>query len=180
MEWQRVPGSTRLMILGLGRRGDGSALGWKYMPNGKWFYFDANNYPLPNLVLWPTETKVLRDRNRGLIYGSWVNLANGSGSGLMTTVLFTLAGSTCLTASGSADENAGNPLMKTGLVITASGSCTVDANSGMSNDWVECLIMSERKARLNLMVLLFLVGLLLQMARPVADPNTTVLSLVFR
>ena len=36
------------------------------------------------------------------------------------------------------DENAEYPLMKTGLVITASGSYYVDVNSGMkANDWVE-------------------------------------------
>ena len=103
MEWQRIPGSTRLMILGLGRQEMalctqvGSTC---QMASGSTLML-TTAITLP-LVLWLTET-----RSTTLIRIVVWFTAVGSillmeiGSGLMTTVLFTLAGSTCLTASGS-------------------------------------------------------------------------------
>lgn len=121
--------------------GDGSLhAGWKYMPNGKWFYFDANNsYHATFGLMTDGNKKYYIDQNRGLIYGGWVNLANGDWIWLNDDG--TLYSGWKYMSNGKwfyFDENAEYPLMKTGLVITASGSYYVDANSGMkANDWVE-------------------------------------------
>ena len=121
--------------------GDGSLhAGWKYMPNGKWFYFDANNsYRATFGLMTDGNKKYYIDQNRGLIYGGWVNLANGDWIWLNDDG--TLYSGWKYMSNGKwfyFDENAEYPLMKTGLVITASGSYYVDANSGMkANDWVE-------------------------------------------
>ena len=120
---------------------DGSLhAGWKYMPNGKWFYFDANNsYRATFGLMTDGNKKYYIDQNRGLIYGGWVNLANGDWIWLNDDG--TLYSGWKYMSNGKwfyFDENAEYPLMKTGLVITASGSYYVDANSGMkANDWVE-------------------------------------------
>lgn len=120
---------------------DGSLhAGWKYMPNGKWFYFDANNsYHATFGLMTDGNKKYYIDQNRGLIYGGWVNLANGDWIWLNDDG--TLYSGWKYMSNGKwfyFDENAEYPLMKTGLVITASGSYYVDANSGMkANDWVE-------------------------------------------
>lgn len=120
---------------------DGSLhAGWKYMPNGKWFYFDANNsYHATFGLMTDGNKKYYIDQNRGLIYGGWVNLANGDWIWLNDDG--TLYSGWKYMSNGKwfyFDENAEYPLMKTGLVITASGSYYVDANSGMkTNDWVE-------------------------------------------
>ena len=121
--------------------GDGSLhAGWKYMPNGKWFYFDANNsYHATFGLMTDGNKKYYIDQNRGLIYGGWVNLANGDWIWLNDDG--TLYSGWKYMSNGKwfyFDENAEYPLMKTGLVITASGSYYVDANNGMkANDWVE-------------------------------------------
>ena len=120
---------------------DGSLhAGWKYMPNGKWFYFDANNsYHATFGLMTDGNKKYYIDQNRGLIYGGWVNLANGDWIWLNDDG--TLYSGWKYMSNGKwfyFDENAEYPLMKTGLVITASDSYYVDANSGMkTNDWVE-------------------------------------------
>ena len=120
---------------------DGSLYaGWKYMPNGKWFYFDANNsYHATFGLMTDGNKKYYIDQNRGLIYGGWVNLANGDWIWLNDDG--TLYSGWKYMSNGKwfyFDENAEYPLMKTGLVITASGSYYVDANNGMkTNDWVE-------------------------------------------
>lgn len=120
---------------------DGSLqAGWKRMPNGKWFYFDANNsYHATFGLMTDGNKKYYIDQNRGLIYGGWVNLANGDWIWLNDDG--TLYSGWKYMSNGKwfyFDENAEYPLMKTGLVITASGSYYVDANSGMkANDWVE-------------------------------------------
>lgn len=120
---------------------DGSLhAGWKYMPNGKWFYFDANNsYHATFGLMTDGNKKYYIDQNRGLIYGGWVNLANGDWIWLNDDG--TLYSGWKYMSNGKwfyFDENAEYPLMKTGLVITASSSYYVDANSGMkANDWVE-------------------------------------------
>lgn len=121
--------------------GDGSLhAGWKYMPNGKWFYFDANNsYHATFGLMTDGNKKYYIDQNRGLISGGWISLSDGN---------WVWANSDGSLYSGWKymsngkwfyfDENAEYPLMKTGLVITASGSYYVDVNSGMkANDWVE-------------------------------------------
>lgn len=121
--------------------GDGSLhAGWKYMPNGKWFYFDANNsYHATFGLMTDGNKKYYIDQNRGLIYGGWVNLANGDWVWLNDDG--TLYSGWKYMSNGKwfyFDENAEYPLMKTGLVTTASGSYYVDANNGMkANDWVE-------------------------------------------
>ena len=121
--------------------GDGSLhAGWKHMPNGKWFYFDANNsYHATFGLMTDGNKKYYIDQNRGLIYGGWVNLANGDWIWLNDDG--TLYSGWKYMSNGKwfyFDENAEYPLMKTGLVITASGSYYVDVNSGMkANDWVE-------------------------------------------
>lgn len=121
--------------------GDGSLhAGWKYMPNGKWFYFDANNsYHATFGLMTDGNKKYYIDQNRGLIYGGWVNLANGDWIWLNDDG--TLYSGWKYMSNGKwfyFDENAEYPLMKTGLVTTASGSYYVDANNGMkANDWVE-------------------------------------------
>ena len=120
---------------------DGSLYaGWKYMPNGKWFYFDANNsYHATFGLMTDGNKKYYIDQNRGLIYGGWVNLANGDWIWLNDDG--TLYSGWKYMSNGKwfyFDENAEYPLMKTGLVITASGSYYVDAKNGMkANDWVE-------------------------------------------
>lgn len=120
---------------------DGSLqAGWKRMPNGKWFYFDANNsYHATFGLMTDGNKKYYIDQNRGLIYGGWVNLANGDWIWLNDDG--TLYSGWKYMSNGKwfyFDENAEYPLMKTGLVITASGSYYVDANNGMkANDWVE-------------------------------------------
>ena len=120
---------------------DGSLqAGWKRMPNGKWFYFDANNsYHATFGLMTDGNKKYYIDQNRGLIYGGWVNLANGDWIWLNDDG--TLYSGWKYMSNGKwfyFDENAEYPLMKTGLVITASGSYYVDVNSGMkANDWVE-------------------------------------------
>lgn len=120
---------------------DGSLqAGWKRMPNGKWFYFDSNNnYRATFGLMSDGYQKYYIDTDRGLIYGGWVNLANGDWIWLNDDG--TLYSGWKYMSNGKwfyFDENAEYPLMKTGLVITASGSYYVDANSGMkANDWVE-------------------------------------------
>ena len=120
---------------------DGSLqAGWKRMPNGKWFYFDANNnYHATFGLMTDGNKKYYIDQNRGLIYGGWVNLANGDWVWLNDDG--TLYSGWKYMSNGKwfyFDENAEYPLMKTGLVTTASGSYYVDANNGMKvNDWVE-------------------------------------------
>lgn len=114
--------------------------GWKHMPNGKWFYFDANNnYHATFGLMTDGYKKYYIDQNRGLIYGGWVNLANGDWVWLNDDG--TLYSGWKYMPNGKwfyFDENAEYPLMKTGLVTTASGSYYVDANNGMKvNDWVE-------------------------------------------
>ena len=114
--------------------------GWKHMPNGKWFYFDANNnYHATFGLMTDGNKKYYIDQNRGLIYGGWVNLANGDWVWLNDDG--TLYSGWKYMSNGKwfyFDENAEYPLMKTGLVTTASGSYYVDANNGMKvNDWVE-------------------------------------------
>lgn len=114
--------------------------GWKHMPNGKWFYFDANNnYHATFGLMTDGYKKYYIDQNRGLIYGGWVNLANGDWVWLNDDG--TLYSGWKYMSNGKwfyFDENAEYPLMKTGLVTTASGSYYVDANNGMkANDWVE-------------------------------------------
>ena len=120
---------------------DGSLYaGWKYMPNGKWFYFDANNsYHATFGLMTDGNKKYYIDQNRGLIYGGWVNLANGDWIWLNDDG--TLYSGWKYMSNGKwfyFDENAEYPLMKTGLVTTASGSYYIDSNNGMkANDWVE-------------------------------------------
>ena len=120
---------------------DGSLYaGWKYMPNGKWFYFDANNnYHASFGLMTDGYKKYYIDQNRGLIYGGWVNLANGDWVWLNDDG--TLYSGWKYMPNGKwfyFDESAEYPLMKTGLVITASGSYYIDSNNGMkANDWVE-------------------------------------------
>ena len=120
---------------------DGSLhAGWKYMSNGKWFYFDANNnYHASFGLMTDGYKKYYIDQNRGLIYGGWVNLANGDWVWLNDDG--TLYSGWKYMSNGKwfyFDENAEYPLMKTGLVTTASGSYYIDSNNGMkANDWVE-------------------------------------------
>lgn len=120
---------------------DGSLhAGWKYMSNGKWFYFDANNnYHASFGLMTDGYKKYYIDQNRGLIYGGWVNLANGdwvwlNDDGTLYSGWKYMSNSKWFYF----DENAEYPLMKTGLVTTASGSYYIDSNNGMkANDWVE-------------------------------------------
>ena len=121
--------------------GDGSLhAGWKYMPNGKWFYFDANNsYHATFGLMTDGNKKYYIDQNRGLIYGGWISLSDGNWAWANSDG--SLYSGWKYMSNGKwfyFDENAEYPLMKTGLVITASGSYYVDVNSGMkANDWVE-------------------------------------------
>ncbi len=121
--------------------GDGSLhAGWKYMPNGKWFYFDANNsYHATFGLMTDGNKKYYIDQNRGLISGGWISLSDGNWAWANSDG--SLYSGWKYMSNGKwfyFDENAEYPLMKTGLVITASGSYYVDANSGMkANDWVE-------------------------------------------
>ena len=120
---------------------DGSLhAGWKYMPNGKWFYFDANNsYHATFGLMTDGNKKYYIDQNRGLIYGGWISLSDGNWAWANSDG--SLYAGWKYMSNGKwfyFDENAEYPLMKTGLVITASGSYYVDANRGMkANDWVE-------------------------------------------
>ena len=121
--------------------GDGSLhAGWKYMPNGKWFYFDANNsYHATFGLMTDGNKKYYIDQNRGLIYGGWISLSDGNWAWANSDG--SLYAGWKYMSNGKwfyFDENAEYPLMKTGLVVTASGSYYVDVNSGMkANDWVE-------------------------------------------
>ena len=121
--------------------GDGSLhAGWKYMPNGKWFYFDANNsYHATFGLMTDGNKKYYIDQNRGLISGGWISLSDGNWAWANSDG--SLYAGWKYMSNGKwfyFDENAEYPLMKTGLVITASGSYYVDVNSGMkANDWVE-------------------------------------------
>ena len=121
--------------------GDGSLhAGWKYMPNGKWFYFDANNsYHATFGLMTDGNKKYYIDQNRGLVSGGWISLSDGNWAWANSDG--SLYSGWKYMSNGKwfyFDENAEYPLMKTGLVITASGSYYVDANSGMkANDWVE-------------------------------------------
>ena len=121
--------------------GDGSLhAGWKYMPNGKWFYFDANNsYHATFGLMTDGNKKYYIDQNRGLISGGWISLSDGNWAWANSDG--SLYSGWKYMSNGKwfyFDENAEYPLMKTGLVITASGSYYVDVNSGMkANDWVE-------------------------------------------
>lgn len=120
---------------------DGSLqAGWKRMPNGKWFYFDANNsYHATFGLMTDGNKKYYIDQNRGLISGGWISLSDGNWAWANSDG--SLHAGWKYMSNGKwfyFDENAEYPLMKTGLVITASGSYYVDANSGMkANDWVE-------------------------------------------
>ena len=121
--------------------GDGSLhAGWKYMPNGKWFYFDANNsYHATFGLMTDGNKKYYIDQNRGLISGGWISLSDGNWAWANSDG--SLYSGWKYMSNGKwfyFDENAEYPLMKTGLVVTASGSYYVDVNSGMkANDWVE-------------------------------------------
>ncbi len=121
--------------------GDGSLhAGWKYMPNGKWFYFDANNsYHATFGLMTDGNKKYYIDQNRGLISGGWISLSDGNWAWANSDG--SLYAGWKYMSNGKwfyFDENAEYPLMKTGLVVTASGSYYVDVNSGMkANDWVE-------------------------------------------
>lgn len=120
---------------------DGSLqAGWKRMPNGKWFYFDSNNnYRATFGLMSDGYQKYYIDTDRGLISGGWISLADGNWAWANSDGSLYVGWKHMPNGKWFYfDENAEYPLMKTGLVITASGSYYVDANSGMkANDWVE-------------------------------------------
>ena len=120
---------------------DGSLYaGWKLLPNGKWFYFDVNNnYHASFGLMSDGDQKYYVDRDRGLLYGSWISLADGNWAWANTDGSL-YAGWKHL-PNGKwfyFDESAEYPLLKTGVFTISSGSYYVDVNKGMtSNDWVQ-------------------------------------------
>ena len=120
---------------------DGSLYaGWKLLPNGKWFYFDVNNkYHASFGLMSDGNQKYYVDRDRGLLYGGWISLADGNWAWANTDGSL-YAGWKHL-PNGKwfyFDENAEDPLLKTGVFTISSGSYYVDVNKGMtSNDWVQ-------------------------------------------
>ena len=115
--------------------------GWFTTPNGKVWYFDAtaphNAAALGQRTI--SGKSYYFDETNGMAKNSWVHQADDSWS--WATGDGSLHAGWKYMPNGKwfyFDENAEYPLMKTGLVITASGSYYVDANSGMkANDWVE-------------------------------------------
>lgn len=115
--------------------------GWFTTPNGKVWYFDAaaphNAAALGQRTI--SGKSYYFDETNGMAKNSWVHQADDSWS--WATEDGSLQAGWKYMSNGKwfyFDENAEYPLMKTGLVITASGSYYVDANNGMkANDWVE-------------------------------------------
>ena len=113
--------------------------GWKRIPNGKWFYFDSNNgYRATFGLMSDGYQKYYIDADRGLISNGWISLPDGNWA--WANADGSLYAGWKYMPNGKwfyFDENATYPLMKTGVISTASGSYYVDVNNGMtSNDWV--------------------------------------------
>lgn len=113
--------------------------GWKRIPNGKWFYFDSNNgYRATFGLMSDGYQKYYIDADRGLISNGWINLPDGNWA--WANADGSLYAGWKYMPNGKwfyFDENATYPLMKTGVISTASGSYYVDVNNGMtSNNWV--------------------------------------------
>ena len=85
------------------------------------------------------DQKYYVDRDRGLLYGGWISLADGNWAWANTDGSL-YAGWKHL-PNGKwfyFDESAEYPLLKTGVFTISSGSYYVDVNKGMtSNDWVQ-------------------------------------------
>ena len=113
--------------------------GWKRIPNGKWFYFDSNNgYRATFGLMSDGYQKYYIDADHGLISNGWISLPDGNWA--WANADGSLYAGWKYMPNGKwfyFDENATYPLMKTGVISTASGSYYVDVNNGMtSNDWV--------------------------------------------
>lgn len=113
--------------------------GWKRIPNGKWFYFDSNNgYRATFGLMSDGYQKYYIDADRGLISNGWISLPDGNWA--WANADGSLYAGWKYMPNGKwfyFDENATYPLMKTGVISTASGSYYVDVNNGMtSNNWV--------------------------------------------
>ena len=113
--------------------------GWKRIPNGKWFYFDSNNgYRATFGLMSDGYQKYYIDADHGLISNGWISLPDGNWAWANTDG--SLYAGWKYMPNGKwfyFDENATYPLMKTGIISTASGSYYVDVNNGMtSNNWV--------------------------------------------
>lgn len=113
--------------------------GWKRIPNGKWFYFDSNNgYRAAFGLMSDGYQKYYIDADRGLISNGWISLPDGNWA--WANADGSLYAGWKYMPNGKwfyFDENATYPLMKTGVISTASGSYYVDVNNGMtSNNWV--------------------------------------------
>ena len=112
---------------------------WKRIPNGKWFYFDSNNgYRAAFGLMSDGYQKYYIDADRGLISNGWISLPDGNWA--WANADGSLYAGWKYMPNGKwfyFDENATYPLMKTGVISTASGSYYVDVNNGMtSNNWV--------------------------------------------
>lgn len=113
--------------------------GWKRIPNGKWFYFDSSNgYRATFGLMSDGYQKYYIDADRGLISNGWISLPDGNWA--WANADGSLYAGWKYMPNGKwfyFDENATYPLMKTGVISTASGSYYVDVNNGMtSNNWV--------------------------------------------
>lgn len=113
--------------------------GWKRIPNGKWFYFDSNNgYRATFGLMSDGYQKYYIDADHGLISNGWISLPDGNWA--WANADGSLYAGWKYMPNGKwfyFDENATYPLMKTGVISTASGSYYVDVTNGMtSNNWV--------------------------------------------
>ena len=110
--------------------------GWYHAPNGKWFYFNKDNYKMVTGKLTDDHKDYWLDENAGLLYDSWVQDAKGNwlhtdDNGVLATGWFK-------TKSGYWFYFNQDHTMKTGILTDRGYTFWLDKKDGLLyNEWVK-------------------------------------------
>ena len=117
--------------------GNGCLLtGWYHAPNGKWFYFNKDNYKMVTGKLTDDHKDYWLDENAGLLYDRWVQ--DSQGNWLHTDDNGVLATGWFKTKSGYWFYFNQDHTMKTGILTDKGYTFWLDKNDGLLyNEWVK-------------------------------------------
>ena len=112
------------------------ARGWLWMPNGKWFYFNKDNYQMVTGKLTDDHKDYWLDENAGLLYDRWVQ--DSQGNWLHTDDNGVLATGWFKTKSGYWFYFNQDHTMKTGILTDRGYTFWLDKKDGLLyNEWVK-------------------------------------------
>ena len=112
------------------------ARGWLWMPNGKWFYFNKDNYQMVTGKLIDDHKDYWLDEIAGLLYDAWVQ--DNQGNWLHTDDNGVLATGWFKTKSGYWFYFNQDHTMKTGILTDKGYTFWLDKNDGLLyNQWVK-------------------------------------------